>query len=59
MKNRDDLAATVARAGRRAGFHLLQALIEGVKAVEAILDEMGKIGDNDGESPKSERITVE
>lgn len=59
MRNRDDLAATLARAGRRAGFHLLQAVIEGVKAVEAILDEMGKIGDNDGESPKSERITVE
>ncbi|MDH3189492.1 MAG: hypothetical protein OEM39_02465 [Acidimicrobiia bacterium] len=59
MSNRDDLAATLARAGRRAGFHLLQAVIEGVKAVEAILDEMGKIGDNDGESPKPERITVE
>ena len=59
MRNRDDLAATLVRAGRRAGFHLLQAVIEGVKAVEAILDEMGKIGDNDEESPKSERITVE
>ena len=58
--NRDDLAATVARAGRRAGFHLLQALIESVKALEAVLDEMGKIGENaDHQGPTSERIEIE
>ncbi len=50
----------MARAGRRAGFHLLQALIESVKAIEAVLDEMGKIGENERETkPKSERIDIE
>lgn len=60
MRNREDLAAMVYRAGRRAGFHLLQALIESIKAVEAVLDEMGKIGDNDSdEETKSQRIVIE
>lgn len=59
MKNQD-LAAAVGRAGRRASFHLLQALIEGVKAVEAVLDEMGKVGENESEtSPAGERIDIE
>jgi hypothetical protein len=58
--NRDELAASVARAGRRAGLHLLQALIESVKAIEAVLDEMGKIGENaDVKGPTSERIEIE
>lgn len=36
------------RAGRRAVFHLLQAAIEGLKAVEAVIEEMGSIGDDGG-----------
>lgn len=60
MRAREDLAATMARAGRRAGFHMLQALIESVKAIEAVLDEMGKIGENEGEAKsKSQRIDIE
>lgn len=58
--SRDDLAASLARAGRRAGFHLLQAVIEGVKALEAVLDEMGRIGENaEEQGPMSERIEIE
>ena len=35
------------RAGRRVGFHLIQATIEGLKAVEAVIEEIGGIGDHD------------
>lgn len=59
MRNQD-LAAAVGRAGKRASLHLLQALIEGVKAVEAVLDEMGKVGENEAEAgPAGERIDIE
>ncbi len=34
------------RAGRRVGFHLIQATIEGLKAVEAVIEEIGGIGDH-------------
>lgn len=50
------------RAGRRVIYHLLQAAIEGLKAVEAVIEEVGRIGDKD-EGDKSEptrtRIEVE
>ncbi|MFV1960507.1 MAG: hypothetical protein ACC658_01615 [Acidimicrobiia bacterium] len=36
------------RASRRAVYHLLQAGIEGLKAVEAVIEEIGAIGDEDG-----------
>lgn len=40
--------AAMGRAGRRAVYHLLQAGIEGLKAVEAVIEEIGAIGDEDG-----------
>lgn len=40
--------AAVSRAGRRAAFHLLQAAIEGLKAVEAVIEEIGGIADDEG-----------
>lgn len=49
------------RAGRRAAYHLLQAVIEGLKAVEAVIEELGAIGDED-DAPKNEtrtRIEIE
>lgn len=53
--------AAVGRAGRRVVYHLLQAAIEGLKAVEAVIEEMGSIGepkdDDVGEAPK--RIEIE
>jgi hypothetical protein len=50
------------RAGRRAGYHLIQAVIEGLKAVEAVFEEVSKIGDKDvpeTEEPGRTRIEVE
>ena len=32
------------RAAARAGFHLLKAAVESLKAVEAVIDELGSIG---------------
>ncbi|REK15634.1 MAG: hypothetical protein DWQ40_10125 [Actinobacteria bacterium] len=62
MSERDQLVAALGRAGRRAMIHLIQAAIEGVKAVESVIDEIGSIGENeadrDGES-RTERIEVE
>jgi hypothetical protein len=52
----------VGRAGRRAAYHLLQALVEGLKAVEAVIDELGSIKEvrsDEAEGPTRERIEVE
>ncbi len=50
------------RAGRRAGYHLIQAVIEGLKAVEAVFEEVSRIGDKEepdtGEPPRT-RIEIE
>lgn len=35
------------RAGSRVVYHLLRAGVEGLKAVEAIVDELGKVGHTD------------
>jgi len=40
------------RAGRRAAYHLLQALVESLKAVEAVIEELGTASD---ESPTNTR----
>ncbi len=60
--NRDVLFETARRAGKRALIHLIQAAIEGVKAVEAVIDEITNIGKNDDDSDpagRTERIEVE
>ena len=62
MPERDEVLATLGRAGKRALIHMIQAAIEGVKAVEAVIDELGKMGDNEnGEhsANETERIVVE
>lgn len=55
--------AALARAGRRVAFHMIQAAIEGLKAVEAVIEEIGGIGDeddhHDGESSPRQRIDIE
>jgi hypothetical protein len=33
---------TLKRAGSRAAYHLMRAGVEGLKAVEAVLDELGR-----------------
>jgi hypothetical protein len=48
------------RAGRRVAFHLIQAAIEGLKAVEAVIEELGTIGDkNEGQSETTKRTRIE
>ena len=56
-----DAFQALGRAGRRVAFHLLQALIEGLKAVEAVIEEAGSLGDSGGEPEGSgvERIEIE
>lgn len=62
----DDPSPTIAalsRAGRRAAFHMIQAAIEGLKAVEAIIEEIGGIRDDEdhdgGETSSRQRIDIE
>ncbi len=50
----------VSRAGKRAAYHLLQALVEGLKAVEAVIEELGGIGEErDAGRPEKQRIEIE
>jgi len=46
---RDPVAtrAAVGRAGRRAAYHLLQAVVESLKAMEAVIEELGGIRDGE------------
>jgi hypothetical protein len=55
--------AALARAGRRVAFHMIQAAIEGLKAVEAVIEEIGGIGDegdhHDPDATSRQRIDIE
>lgn len=53
--------AAATRAGRRAAYHLLQAVVEGLKAVEAVIEEIGGIGEesNDDDATRIQRIEIE
>ena len=55
------VVAAVTRAGKRATYHLLQALVEGLKAIEAVIEEIGAIGaeDSSDSAVDRERIEVE
>lgn len=61
MSPRPETTAALGRAGRRAAVHLLQALIEGLKALEAVIDEMAAMrqGDEDDATPRRQKIEVE
>jgi hypothetical protein len=52
------------RAGRRVVYHMIQAAIEGLKAIEAVIEELGGIGadgdENGGETTSPvQRIEIE
>lgn len=49
----------LSRAGRRVVYHLLQAAIEGLKAVEAVIEEVGNIGDKDDQDNTTTRTRIE
>ena len=61
MREQSEAMQALGRAGRRAAYHLLQAVIEGLKAVEAVIEEIGAIGDDDepGQTTARTRIEVE
>lgn len=63
MSEQSPTAQALARAGRRVAYHMMQAAVEGLKAVEAVIEEIGSINDegqNDGtESSKRQRIEIE
>lgn len=50
------------RAGARVAFHLLKAGVETLKAVEAVIDELGKVGADRRDPPEDDgpiRIEIE
>ncbi|MGH8913716.1 MAG: hypothetical protein ACRDZM_04275 [Acidimicrobiia bacterium] len=60
MREQSEAMQALGRAGRRAAYHLLQAVIEGLKAVEAVIEEVGNIGDkNDGDDPQPKRTRID
>lgn len=62
MSEQSPTVAALTRAGRRVAYHMIQAAIEGLKAVEAVFEEIGGIGDerdHDDESSTRQRIEIE
>lgn len=51
--------AALGRASRRAAFHLIQAAIEGLKAIEAVIEEVGSIGDSGDQDGAEQRKRIE
>jgi hypothetical protein len=58
MNGESETAAALRRAGQRALFHLMRAGLEGLKALEAVVDELARVG-RDPEEPESRKIEVE
>jgi hypothetical protein len=54
-----ETAAALRRAGKRALFHLLRAGVEGLKAIEAVVDELARVGKDPDDGPPATRIEVE
>ena len=61
MSPESETVAALKRAGRRALIHLVKAGIEGLKAVEAFVDELAKLSDGKGPdvSERPHRIELE
>ena len=59
MRDQTEAMQALSRAGRRVVYHLLQAALEGLKAVEAVLEEVGHIGENDDETDANTRTRIE
>ena len=59
MREQSEAMQAFGRAGRRAAYHLLQALVEGLKAVEAVIEEVGRIGDDDEADNTGTRTRIE
>jgi hypothetical protein len=59
VKEQTEAMQALSRAGRRVVYHLLQAAIEGLKAVEAVIEEVGNIGDKDDQDNTTTRTRIE
>jgi len=59
VKDQTEALQALTRAGRRVVYHLIQAAIEGLKAVEAVIDELGNIGDKDDEDTSTTKTRIE
>lgn len=59
MKDQTEAVEALTRAGRRVVYHLIQAAIEGLKAVEAVIDELGNIGDKNDEDTSTTKTRIE
>ena len=59
MSDGNDPRDALGRAGRRAAYHLLQAVIEGLKAVEAVIEEVGSMSRDDDEPGGGQRTRIE
>jgi len=59
MSGESETAAALRRAARRALFHLMRAGVEGLKAIEAVVDELARVGKEREQQTKSKRIEVE
>ncbi|MEA1903344.1 MAG: hypothetical protein U9N56_07445 [Actinomycetota bacterium] len=46
MKDPSPTVVALGRAGRRAAYHLLQAAIESLKAIEAVIEEVGSMNED-------------
>ena len=58
MSAESETSAALRRAGRRALFHLMRAGVEGLKAIEAVVEELARVG-KEPEQTESRRIEVE
>lgn len=52
-------SSALRRAGKRAAIHLVQAAIEGLKAVEAVIDELSAARDADRDDSTTVRRKIE
>jgi hypothetical protein len=59
MKDQSETVQALARASRRVVYHLMQAVVEGLKAVEAVIEEVGSIGENDDHKAETTRTRIE
>jgi len=63
MSEQSPTVAALSRAGRRVAYHMIQAAIEGLKAIEAVIEEIGGIGDerdhHDADTGPPQRIEIE
>jgi hypothetical protein len=60
VSGESETVAALRRAGRRVAFHLVRALVEGLKAVEAVVDELARVAEGEEEEPPPrQRIEVE